>query len=205
MPIPALALLGLGAGANLAGSLLNRPQRQDLDINGILARLSDRENRMVNSLVGRQASIAGQNMAAQGIHGPAVGQVIGGIEAPIRSESLGRQQDMASKLEQLQSALNHQYKMDKGNWWDKLLGDLGGTAGAFATNQVQMGAANNISQMDEEFLKKLQALFSSDPRILAQAQAGYGAAGADGINGNSLFDFTQFRDYGRGMRPQFGG
>lgn len=194
-----LALLSGGVGA--VGNLTNPPKRTTLDIPGILARMSERENRYVNNIVGRQASVAGQNMAAQGITGPAVGQVIGGIEAPIRAASLGRMQDKEAELRERQTILDADFKAKKGNWWNTLFGDLartgGAAAGAMNTNKLM----DKMSQLDEFHLQRLRELLLSDTRPATQVTMNSSGPATSGTNAQSFLDFLSMSPRGMSQRP----
>lgn len=182
-----LLLALLSGGVDAVGNLMNPPKRTNLDIRGILARMSERENGYVNNIVGRQASVAGQNMAAQGITGPAVGQVIGGIEAPIRAASLGRMQDKEADLREKQSLLNADFKAQKGNYWESFFGDLSKTGGAAAGALNANNMLDKMGEIDDFHLQRLRQLLLSDMRPATQVTMNNGSH-ISGTNAQSFLD-----------------
>lgn len=191
---PITMLMLAGAGANLAGSIINKPKKQELDINGILARLGDRENRYVNRVVGQGASVLGQNLAASGIHGGAAAQALGALEAPIRSDSLGRIQGAEAELRKAQSELDSQYKTQKSDWMSSIFSDLGNAAGAGAANIMQNRQLDKMGEMDKDMLERLRSFFSSDLRPATSIAASSQAPRMTGMNAQSPFDYRWFLD-----------
>lgn len=171
-------LMGFGVGANALGSFLNKPVNPYIDINGILNRMRDRENRYVNNLVGRGASMTGQNMAAQGIRGGAAAQVMGQIEAPIRAESLGRMQDAEARLREQQAAQDAAFKQAKNQWLGGLLGNLGGGVAAIGTGLQQQGTVKALAEIDAQrqksMMEYLAKLFAQSGNALPGALQSFG-------------------------------